>query len=269
MTVREILGPQGRLTVDDGGAGDEVPLLFVHCDCGTHEQWRHALDHVRAMRPAPADARRRLPRRAAAFDLRGHGSSDPAANGDYSFAGRAEDIGAVLDALQLDRAILVGHSGGGITALHFAAQHPDRVVGLFLIDPPGDGRQFPADQRDAMLALLRSPAWSQTMLDYYRSIAGPNEAVRARVLDDAARTPQATVIGTFTALGSYDPMPALRGYRGPRLSLISEMGEQPAALHHLDSTLPHEVIRGTGHWVHLDEPERVLDRLEAFVADLS
>ena len=256
MTVREITGPQGRIVVDDGDASDEVPVLFVHCDCGTHEQWRDALDHVR------------LARGAAALDLRGHGASDPPANGDYSFAGRAEDVGAVLDALGFDRVVIVGHSGGGVTALHFAAQHAARVAALLLVDPAGDGRQFPADQRDAMLAALRSPAWQRTTLDYYGSIAGPNDAVRARILHDAAGTPQSTVIGTFTALSTYDSTPALRGYRGPRLSLVSEMGENPAALHRLDSTLPHETIRGTGHWLHLDEPALFRDRLDAFLQGL-
>lgn len=239
-------------------------MLFVHCDCGTHEQWHDALDHLRAARGSPKAARR-VPRRAAALDLRGHGASDPPANGDYSFAGRAEDIGAALDALGIDRVALVGHSGGGVTALHFAAHHAERVVALLLVDPAGDGRQFPADQRDAMLAALRSPAWMKATLDYYGSIAGPNEAVRAKVLSDAAHTPQTTVIGTFTTLATYDPMPALRGYRGPRLSLVSEMGDNPVALHRLDSTLPHEMIRGTGHWLHLDEPALFHDRLDAFL----
>jgi pimeloyl-ACP methyl ester carboxylesterase len=254
MTIREIRGAQGQLVVDDGGMmNHKLPVLFVHCDCGTHHQWRDALSHLRTTR------------RALALDLRGHGASAPAANGDYSFAGRAEDLAAVLDALEIPRVALVGHSGGGITALHHAAQHTVGVGALFLVDPPGDGRQFPEAQKNAMLDALRSPGWAGVTLDYYGSIAGPNEAVRGQVLGDAGRTPQATVIGTFEALASYDPTPALRGYRGPRLSLISAMGENPAALHHIDPTLPHEVVPGTGHWVHLDAPQTFLERLDAFL----
>jgi len=255
MTAREIRGPQGRLFVDDDGGATShaLPVLFVHCDCGAHGQWFDALAHVRASR------------RAIAFDLRGHGASAPAANGDYSFAGRAQDVGAVLDACSVSRAVLVGHSGGATTALHYAAGHADQVAALLLVDPPSDGRQFPEAQRNALLDALRSPEWSKVLLEYYGSIAGPREAVRAQVLDDAARTPQETVIGVFLALGAYDPTPALRGYHAPRLSLVSEMGESPAALHRLDPTLPHEVIPGTGHWVHLDAPTVFRDRLDVLL----
>jgi pimeloyl-ACP methyl ester carboxylesterase len=254
MYGREIPGPQGHLFIEEGGAmSDASPVLFVHCDCGTFAQWRGALTHVRATR------------RGIAFDLRGHGASAPAADGDYSFAGRSDDVGAVLDTLALPPVVLVGHSGGAITALHYAAQRPERIAGLFLVDPPGDARQFPEAQRDAMLDALRSPAWLQTTLDYYGSIAGPNEGVRAQVLGDAAATPQETVIGAFEALATYDPAPALQRYRGPRFSLVSEMGENLAALHRLDPTLRHEVVRGTGHWVHLDAPVMFLDRLAAFL----
>jgi pimeloyl-ACP methyl ester carboxylesterase len=256
MHVRDISGQQGRLVVYDSGPPENAPtVVLVHCDCGAHGQWRDTVAYLRRER------------RTIAFDLRGHGASAAPADGDYSFAGRADDVGAVLDTLDLLRVVLVGHSGGAITAMHYAASNPDRVAGLLLVDPPSDGRQFPESQRLALLEALRSPRWKTVLCDYYASIAGPNETVRSIVLGDAAQTPQETVVGVFLALGSYDPEPALRGYAGPRLSLGSEGSDQPAALHRLVATLPHKMIRGTHHWLHLEDPAAFQKYLRAFLAD--
>lgn len=249
MTIGSIDGPQGRLALnDEPGPGPAV--LFVHGDAGNQTQWREALDHLRTHR------------RAIAFDLRGSGQSALPADNDYSYAGRSDDIGAVVHALNLGACILVAHSGGGVAALHYAAEHPERVRALLLVDPAGDGRRFPEAQRRHFLELLDGPTWRDTLRDYYTSIAGPNPAVRDRVLRDAAAAPQAAVLGGFRALSQYDPTPALAQFRGRRLSLVTSIGENPAALHHLDTDLPHQPWPIAGHWPHLDDPpafHRIMD----------
>ena len=47
--------------------------------------------------------------------------------------------------LGLERFVLVGHSLGGVVCVAYLGQHPERVAGLFLLDPAGDGRQIPAE----------------------------------------------------------------------------------------------------------------------------
>ncbi len=66
------------------------------------------------------------------FDKRGQGLSDPTLNAP-SLEDRTRDIEAVMDAADLERAILVGVSEGGSTCIHFAHTHPERVQGLVLI----------------------------------------------------------------------------------------------------------------------------------------
>jgi 3-oxoadipate enol-lactonase len=77
--------------------------------------------------------------RVVAYDARGHGRStaapDPCA---YGYERLALDLEAVLDALDLERAVLAGASMGAHTALCFALRHPERVVGLGLITPSFD-----------------------------------------------------------------------------------------------------------------------------------
>jgi class 3 adenylate cyclase len=65
------------------------------------------------------------------FDKRGTGLSDRVL-GAPDFDMRADDLGAVLDAADSDRAVLVGNRGGGSLAAFYAAMHPERVLALVL-----------------------------------------------------------------------------------------------------------------------------------------
>jgi pimeloyl-ACP methyl ester carboxylesterase len=68
-----------------------------------------------------------------ALDLRGRGASSELP-GPYGVDAHVRDLLAVLDALQLERGVLVGHSLGGYIVSRLAALHPDRVAGLVLVD---------------------------------------------------------------------------------------------------------------------------------------
>jgi pimeloyl-ACP methyl ester carboxylesterase len=80
--------------------------------------------------------------RALALDLRGRGHSAappagfdparPAAN--YTMADHAADVLGLLDAVGLDRAVLVGHSFGGLLAFYLAANHPRRFPRIVVLD---------------------------------------------------------------------------------------------------------------------------------------
>lgn len=77
--------------------------------------------------------------RAIALDARGHGDSDRP--GSYSYELLRDDVLAVLDALDIHRCVLVGHSMGATTAGLVAAAAPHRVTALILEDavPPRPG----------------------------------------------------------------------------------------------------------------------------------
>ncbi len=82
--------------------------------------------------------------RVTAYDLRGHGLSAAPTTG-YTSADMAEDFRGLHDALGLGPAYLIGHSFGGVVAMHAAATYPDRVRGMILSDPyfPGLARLEP------------------------------------------------------------------------------------------------------------------------------
>ena len=70
-----------------------------------------------------------------ALDQRGHGLSARAPElADYSRDHMAGDVAAFIEALGLDRPVVVGHSMGGMNAMTFAAAHPDALRALVLVD---------------------------------------------------------------------------------------------------------------------------------------
>jgi 3-oxoadipate enol-lactonase len=77
--------------------------------------------------------------RTIAYDARGHGHSSPAPTPDaYDYQLLADDLRAVLDRLEIERAAIAGASMGAQTALRFALDHPERVRALGLITPAFD-----------------------------------------------------------------------------------------------------------------------------------
>jgi pimeloyl-ACP methyl ester carboxylesterase len=68
------------------------------------------------------------------MDMRGFGDSDWSAPKDYSVPAMAQDIVAVLDHVDWQRVILLGHSMGGRSTTYAAAKHPGRIAGLALVD---------------------------------------------------------------------------------------------------------------------------------------
>ncbi|HSF41703.1 MAG TPA: alpha/beta fold hydrolase [Thermoanaerobaculia bacterium] len=252
-------GPSGNLYVrDEGGeeAGDALPVLFVHSLAGHGGQWALQLDHLGRHR------------RAVALDLRGHGESDPAEDGDYSIQGLAADIGAVADQLGLRRFLLAGHSLGSAAAIEYAGRHPERVAGLLLVDPNGDQTLVPREQIEPFLASLRLDPVGE-LESYFRQlvVSGDRDAARW-VLEDLRLTDENAIVLALEASVAYSPLAALDRYPGPKLSIVSDMNNLPMSLHRLRPDLPVRLMTGTGHWVMMDRPEAFNHLLEEFVDEV-
>jgi pimeloyl-ACP methyl ester carboxylesterase len=141
---REIQGVAGELSLDDSGSGPAVVGL-------------HGLSATRRYVVMGSRALERTDHRLVLYDARGHGSSDPPDDGDYGYPSLADDLGAALDALELERVVLAGASMGAHTAVRFALDHPDRVAGLVIVTPGYDPERFEAGlaRWDALATALR------------------------------------------------------------------------------------------------------------------
>lgn len=110
-------------------AGSGRPVVLLHGGYGNSENWGYQV-------PALLDRGYRV----IAIDSRGHGRSTRDAR-PFRYERMAADVGAVLDALHLERAALVGWSDGATIALIFALIAPARAAGVFFfggnMDPGG------------------------------------------------------------------------------------------------------------------------------------
>ncbi|HEX9945117.1 MAG TPA: alpha/beta fold hydrolase [Thermoanaerobaculia bacterium] len=251
-----IAGPAGNLYIRDGGGEedpDALPVLFLHSLAGNGGQWALQLDHLRRHR------------RAVAIDLRGHGESDPAEDGDYSVEGMANDVAAAADQLDLRRFLLAGHSLGSLVAIEYAGRHPERVAGLLLVDPNGDMSRVPRAELQPFVDALRADPLGE-LESYFRQLVVGGDPDAARwVLEDLRLTHEDAVVQAIEGSLRYQPLPALERYQGPKLSIISDMNRLPYSLHNLLPDLPVRLMTGTGHWLQMDRPETFNHLLDEFV----
>ena len=106
-----------KLYYEETGAG--TPIVFVHEFAGDYRSWEPQVRHFS----------RRY--RCITYNARGYPPSDvPPDFERYSQARARDDILAVLDALRLPRAHIVGNSMGGFAALHFGISYSARALGL-------------------------------------------------------------------------------------------------------------------------------------------
>ena len=176
----------------------------------------------------------------------------------------AGDVAAVVDTLKLNRFVLVGHSMGGGVALTYAGVHPERVAGLVLVDPIGDGTQIPTAESQAFLAGLEAD-YDTAIRRYWTEIGGPASAVRGRVVADLQATPRGAVLEVLRSVMQFDPRPALDRYHGPMLSIVTPYNDQPFSLHRLGKGFPHRIVQDTGHWIQLDKPDELNRMLDEFL----
>ncbi|MEP6567195.1 MAG: alpha/beta fold hydrolase, partial [Mesorhizobium sp.] len=150
----------------------------------------------------------------------------------------------------------------------YAVSHADRVAGVLLVDPATDPRALPKEIRDGFVRDLAGPQGGDALNAYYTSIAGPNAAVRQRVLADAAVVDPAARAGVGKALAEWNPDTTLNAYDGPMLVLVTEANDNPAALYRLRTDIPHQIVADSGHWVMLDKPEAVAEAVNTFIATI-
>jgi pimeloyl-ACP methyl ester carboxylesterase len=245
----EIMGPAGRLHVDDGGSGG-LPVVFIHSFAGSSEHWTDQLEHLR-----PA-------RRAVAFDLRGHGRSEARADDDVAIEDLGDDVGTVVEALGLERVALVGHSIGGLAAVAYAAANPERAAGMLLVGTPG---RVPLQQGDQVLSAMTSD-YDETMSSYWdRLLADGTPRVRDQITRERGAMSQKTAMALIRSTFAYDPLPALRDYHGPVATVT--IGDSPFDLHkQLPDDVPDAKVEGTSHWVQMDQPAEFNQVLDAFLA---
>ena len=242
-----------RLYYEDHGKG--IALLLSHGFGAATGMWRRQVEAFQA-------SHRLIP-----WDMRGHGNSDsPEDQALYSQQHTAEDMRALLDQLQIEHAVIAGHSLGGFMSLAFYVAYPQRVQALIL-QGCGPGYRN-ADARAAWNA--RAEQRARTLETQGLTALGGGAEVRVSMqrsalgLANAARGILAQVDARVI-----DSLPHIRV---PALIIV---GEQDAPFvtgsHYMAARIPQAtevVVPNAGHGANVEQPEVVNASIRQFLARL-
>ncbi|MGH7573849.1 MAG: alpha/beta fold hydrolase [Longimicrobiales bacterium] len=242
------------------GPQDGEPIILLH---GYTDSW-FSWSRVLPLMPSGY--------RVFAIDQRGHGCSARPETG-YRMTDLAADVIAFMDAQDLPRATIVGHSMGSLVAQYVALAAPERVTRLVLVASAaapsrvqgivefgdavhGLSEPIPVDfVREFQLSTVHHPV--------------PSEFIDG-VVAESMKLPARVWRALFEGMLAMQPATELRGLRIPTLILWGEedavfpRSEQDALL----STSPHArfvVYPETGHAPHWERPERFVQDLERFL----
>ncbi|HTO54149.1 MAG TPA: alpha/beta hydrolase [Myxococcota bacterium] len=156
---------------EESGAGPRA-FVLVHGFTGSRDDFREQMAPLGALG------------RTIALDQRGHGGSTNSGKAEhYTIDQLVTDLAGALDALGLGSVDLLGHSLGGVVALHLTLRHPERVASLVLMDTSPRPIRLPLSEgaRAAIAAFAREQgmgALAKRMREM--SAANPNVAPSAR-----------------------------------------------------------------------------------------
>lgn len=264
LPTRRATLPTGvSLEYVEQGSPDGLPVLFCHGLTDSRRSFEPVLPH--------------LPRsiRAFAVSQRGHGDSSRPETG-YRVRDFAADLAAFLDAVGVERAVVVGHSMGGFIAQRYALDYPGRTAGLVLESTwAGFGGNPVVLEFAELVAGLEDPIEPGFAAEFQRStLARPiPDDFLAAVIQESLKVPARVWKAALQGLLEVDHRPELPTIQAPTLLV---WGDQDAFCARSDqdtlATIPGSellVYAGNGHAVHWEDPQRFAADLAAFVRKIA
>ncbi len=214
--------------------------------------------------------------RVVCLDLANHGKSPHAET--FTLRNLAIDVCETLDALRIERAVLMGHSLGGKVAMLMASEWPERVQGLVIVDI------MPGAFAPAHLFVLRAcqrlelgRATTREQLDAALAEHVLQPETRAFLLKNVARDEQGKffwrvpldyLIANYKAVS--DAVPLEKRYEGPVLAVAG--GKSPFKVMRHEATMRKHfpaiefiVFPEAGHLIHMEEAQHFAETITSFL----
>lgn len=240
------------------GDPDGVPLVLLH---GYSDSW-NSYELLLARLPASV--------RAYALTQRGHGDADRPLTG-YGPHHHAADVAAFLDAMGLDAAVVVGHSGGSYSAQQFAVDHPERTLGLVLIGAFDTFRTADVYELQSVIDELTDPVDPGFVREFQEStIAEPVPAAFIdRIVTESRKLPARVWQAWLREMLAAVPPTEAGAIEAPTVIL---WGDQDAYCSRASQDALLAAIRGSrlvvyeggGHCPHWERPARAAKEIIAF-----
>ena len=194
-----------ELYFEERGEGD--PIIFVHGWMEDCSMWNSQIEYFSREH------------RVIAYDQRGHGRSDKPEKG-YSIQNLSDDLYSFTQNLNIKRFTLIGHSMGGMTAMVFALDHPEKISKLILI---GTDAKSTLSLRIMLWTLLHFLPYSTfaegSDIKYHK----PTEKMKKDAVERALRTPRYAAYECFREFCTkYDIRDRVSGIKIPTLIIVGE-----------------------------------------------
>lgn len=199
-------------------------------------------------------------------DLRGSGASSALANGSVTLADHVTDLVALVEALDIHDAHLVGHSMGGQVAALLAARCSQRFGTATLMNPvPVGGLEFP----EALQPLFRNCGGNAEHISQIieMSCIRADDTAKAELLEDALTTPADVISTGFEAFRRGETNAALEMLDVPTTIIATDDPFLPPAFlqqaivdHLPNARLVH--LQGPGHYPQVEMPDATADVLQ-------
>jgi pimeloyl-ACP methyl ester carboxylesterase len=239
---------RGNVYFADHRRDDTPPMLLIHGAAGSRLDWPLPLRKMGAVVP----------------DLNGHGKS--AGEGRDTICEYADDMAALLDTLDIERAFVCGQSMGGAIALTMALEHPAQVRGLILISSGGRLRVHP----DILTQARRNPAAVADILFKWLWSGETDEAMREKGKAAFMAQKLEVIARDYLACDAYDVRDRLGEIRAPSLVLCgtADVMAPPKYSEALAAGIPDarlQLFEGAGHNLHLERPVEVAAAVSAWM----
>lgn len=270
-------GPDGmRVHYRDQGAREGTPVIFIHGSSAQLQTWAPVISRLE-------DKTYRL----ISYDQPGHGLTGPHPDDDYSFAGMAQALDAVMAATGVQKTVLVGNSMGGWVAWRYAMAHPNRVSALVLIDAAGAPLPPDAQPELPLGFKLQESAIGRFLGQHFTPRGLVEKSLKQTVYDpsivtdemidrywELVRYPGNRRATALRALADREPEKAARmpEITVPTLILWGEEDKliPVAAAHEFDNRLPNSfllVYKNVGHIPMEEVPANVAEDIDAFLQE--
>jgi pimeloyl-ACP methyl ester carboxylesterase len=243
------------LVYHEMGSGDP-PMIFVHGWCCDHTYFVPQAEHFSQHH------------RVVSVDLRGHGESDKPEQ-EYPIEGYADDVGWLCDQLELRQVVAVGHSMGGQIVLALAAQRPELVAAIVMIDSPVFLTDSLADNMPGFIEGLRGPEYVAAARGFIEGalfLPDCDLDLRDRAVLEMTSAPQHVMVSSMENI-IRDRSALATAVQCPALEIDAHHSlNNPEKLRAAMPSLEVEATPGLGHFNHLEGPDQVNSIIERFLA---
>ncbi len=255
-----VRAPDGvELSYDVRGKGDTA-LVFVHCWTCDRTFWKNQVDELAG------------DYRVVALDLAGHGKSGDNRTA-WTIAGLGADVQAVIEALGLQRVIVIGHSMGGPVALDVARRMPGRVIGVVCVDTLQDAEQkLPEEMRASLLRQFETD-FPGTVRELMKLVfhRDSDPAVVEWVTARALAGKPAVANPLMRELMTQDLAPMLAAAKVPIRCINAAPYSEASPATNVEANRKHAdfdavIMNGVGHYPHLEKPAEFNARLREVLA---